>query len=453
MITTVRAGVSVGLLAGFYLLTLGIVGALGALVMWSVAHGSAAGILAVLLASAVLGFAIRVSVELGAKPVGVAVRPDVAPELWSMVRGIAGEVGAHAPDEIRLTATASVTLAEPAFLLGLMGGRRTLLLGLPLVQGLRADELRAVLAHELARHPRNWLFAASHRGRPAIAGTFARLGRLTSRIMRGYQRLYLLAYAPVQRHQEATAEQAMVRVAGPDVAAAARREAPSIASAWQSYLDTYVNRGATPDLAPTDILVHFPDLLAARPPRGGAGRGRPPSRDAAGDDRPATALIPHAHEAAAAVESAAFAFPGRDRVSLEDYTVQAARTAYRRDAQALHQAAARLAGQPSSGLGTVLDLIGAGRRDDLARAVALGDEPGGARLASGLRDSLVIAMVEAGSARLVHSWSQPHAVIGRNGDELDVGPLVTLLLAEPPDVATVRTCLSAMGVDLAMASA
>ncbi|MGE5826991.1 MAG: hypothetical protein ACM30G_01320 [Micromonosporaceae bacterium] len=115
-------------------------------------------------------------------------------------------------------------------------------------------------------------------------------------------------------------------------------------------------------------------------------------------------------------------------------------------ARALDQAAARLAGRPTGGLGTVLELIEGGRRDDLARAVAAGSGPGD-RFSTGLRDLIVIAMVDAGAARPGHPPAPP--VIGRNGDELDVGPLVTLLLAEPPDVVTVQVCLAAMGVDLA----
>jgi hypothetical protein len=166
------------------------------------------------------------------------------------------------------------------------------------------------------------------------------------------------------------------------------------------------------------------------------------------DDRPATDLLPHLPEAAAAVEKTTFDFGQLPRVSFEDYTARAMQARSRRDAELFYQTAARVVGVPSGSLGTVLDLFQAGRAAQLRDALVPRAADPDARLVAELRNALSVALAEVGSARFVHSWSGPPTIVGRNGDELDVQPLILLLAARPPDVATVRASLTAMGVSL-----
>ena len=140
MVTTIRAAISVVMLAGFYLLAVGIIGALAAATYWAFQEGvigAAVGKLAYLTGVIALGLIVALWKVFRAKPEppeGVALAPSEAPELFSTVADLAGEVGTRAPDEIRLIGDVNAAVAEDSRLFGLIGGRRYLYLGLPLLQ-------------------------------------------------------------------------------------------------------------------------------------------------------------------------------------------------------------------------------------------------------------------------------------------------------------------------------
>ncbi|MFE9867462.1 M48 family metallopeptidase [Streptomyces sp. NPDC005506] len=66
-------------------------------------------------------------------PHGVAVKPEDQPELWEQVRAAAEATGERPPDELYLVADVNAEVAEQRRLLGLLPGRRRMLLGLPLL--------------------------------------------------------------------------------------------------------------------------------------------------------------------------------------------------------------------------------------------------------------------------------------------------------------------------------
>src|SRR5687768_5984682 len=76
----------------------------------------------------------------GSRPAksAVPVTAERHPALYSLVEAAVGFAGTAPPDRVALGGTALVTAA-----------RGTLTIGLPLVWGLSADQLRAVLTHEL----------------------------------------------------------------------------------------------------------------------------------------------------------------------------------------------------------------------------------------------------------------------------------------------------------------
>ena len=481
MITTIRAGISVAMLAGFYVFAFGIVAALAALAawLWRTYPGGLAVQLSWLVLAVAGGMLLAVWKVARARPedpAGVEVTPAQAAELWSQVRAIAAEVGTRAPDEIRLVGEVNAAVTERATLMGLRGGRRTLYLGLPLVQGLTVGQLRAVLAHELGHysHSHTRLGELSYRGLRTMVATIIQVGEasLTGWLLRGYFRLYLLVHHAVQRRQELEADRAMVRVAGRPAAVSALRELRPLDKAWNYYLDNYVGWGLDSGAAPADIVRRFSDLLAGRGKELAQTRSAAPEAKGSrwdthppvaqriavieaepdpgvpADERPATNLLPHLPEAAAAVEKVTFDFGQLPRVSFEDYTAQAMQARSKRDAELLYRAAAGVAGVPNGSLGTVLDLIEAGRAAQLRDALTPRSPDPDARLVAELRNALSTALAEVGSAHFVHSWSGPPTIVGRNGSELDVQPLIHMLASRPPDVATVRVSLTAMGVSL-----
>src|SRR5262245_32358555 len=109
-------------------------------------------------------------------PNGVRIEPAQGPQLWATVRELADKVGTRAPDEIQLVAEVNAAVVENARWLGLVGGRRFLLLGTPLVQTFTVDQLRSVLAHELGHysHSHTRLGPLSYRGRLALVHTLQR---------------------------------------------------------------------------------------------------------------------------------------------------------------------------------------------------------------------------------------------------------------------------------------
>jgi hypothetical protein len=83
---------------------------------------------------------------------GRALRPAEAPALWELLDSLRHELQCHPFDHVRVSMNFGAGIRELPRL-GLFGWPRTLLdLGLPLLTVLTYDEVRAVLAHELAHH-------------------------------------------------------------------------------------------------------------------------------------------------------------------------------------------------------------------------------------------------------------------------------------------------------------
>ncbi len=445
MLTTIRAAIAAALLPGFY--------ALG-----------------------------RVRLE---PPAGVVLAGSAAPELFAMVRELAGAVGTRTPDEIRLGGEADAAVTEQARRLGLRAGRRYLYLGVPLLQALTVSQLRAVVAHELAHYAHRYarLGALTCRGQRAVVRTLARVGprSLVGFVLRGYARLFFGVSMAVSRRMELAADQAAVRVAGRSAAAAVLHELPATGAAWHFYLSTYVYCGLDTGSAPTGVFAGFGELLRAR---GGdlaevraaaaqltgsqqqASRWDPhapldarvalierePESAMLDDPRPAVQLVSGLDGLLAVVEAHTFDFGDRARVPFAAYTVRAAQLTSQWDADALYRAAAGVAGVACAGLGTVLELIGAGRRDALMAALPGPADPAdqATRFEAVLSNAIGLGLVNAGAASWRHSWYERVVLLNRGGLRLAMEPL--LELASPQGVAELRGLLDALDVDLAAAA-
>ncbi|WP_225848072.1 M48 family metallopeptidase [Streptomyces sp. HPF1205] len=213
--------------------------------------------------------------RLGPLPHAVQVTPHDQPDLWELVSAAAEVTGERPPDELYLVARVNAGVAEQSRLLGLLPGRRRMLLGLPLMAGLTVSQVRAVLAHEFGHYGNldTRLGGVTMRGREAVLHTVKVLGKGSTRLHHavgalyvGYARMFLRTSQSVARHQEFAADQVAARHAGRDATVAALRALPVIEAAHTYYMETYARMGGPVGALPPVGEVHggFRRLLAAQ---------------------------------------------------------------------------------------------------------------------------------------------------------------------------------------------
>jgi Zn-dependent protease with chaperone function len=281
-----RAVRALVLLAGFYLLGLFLLAAM-ATVDWLVVTRLSVSVAIWPVTTALMGtvlaavailrgmFAFLRAGRLGPASHAAAVTPEEQPELWDQVRAAAEATGERPPDELYLIAEVNAGVSEQGRLLGLLPGRRRMLLGLPLLAGLNVPQLRAVLAHEFGHYSNRdtRLGGVTMRGRAAVmhtveafGGVGTRLSHLIGSLYVRYARMFLRTSQPVARQQELAADQVAARYAGRDAMAAALRALPLLDAAHTYYLETYAGMGKPVGALPPVGEVHagFPRLLAAR---------------------------------------------------------------------------------------------------------------------------------------------------------------------------------------------
>lgn len=175
-------------------------------------------------------------------PVGHLVQREEAPRLQSMVEELRVAAGAPRLAGIVITDELNAAVVSLPRVLGLPWSRHYLLLGLPLMQQLEADALRAVIAHELGHF---------HGGRSRLAGWIYRLRQTwghvrfaldTQRmisalpvvIFLGWYEPYFEAYSFVlAREDEKVADACALRLAGPQAVGEALLLVALAASRWQ----------------------------------------------------------------------------------------------------------------------------------------------------------------------------------------------------------------------------
>ncbi|GAA1739198.1 M48 family metalloprotease [Luedemannella helvata] len=484
MATTVRAALSVLMLIGFYVLALAIVVGLGVLSVMAFQRGSSG------VAGAKLGFfAIAVAIALvvalwqvaraKSEPVkGLRLSPQQAPELWHMVRELAAVAQTRMPDEIILIPIVNAAVSEDTKLLGLIGGRRRLYIGVPLLQAMSVAQLRSVLAHELGHYSgrHTQLGAIAYRGRAAILATVGQLsGNVVGWVLKQYAKLYLLVAAAVNRRQELEADELSVQVAGRAVAQHTLRELPVIEAAWNFYEGRYIDPGWEAGYAPTpaDFFGGFSGLLRARTDELAELRREPPPAEQSkwdshpsiaarvlamdrmqdtfvpADTRYATDLVPMFDRAAEAVAAMTVQFDGRTQLPWEQFTAVAVLVQEQRNADLVYRAAARLTGGGEAGLGTVFQLVHEGRLGELA-AEFFPDatrREAAQRFVAPMTLLLRVAAVRSNVAYWRHSWTERAELVRNDGRPLDLRPLAELAVS-PQTLGEAASQLAALGVDV-----
>jgi len=298
-----RALLAVALLAGFPVLMLAVIALMTGAEVFAFRDDLGVGLRLAVLAVPIVYVLLRALLVLGRSggtPRGLAVTPAEQPELWATVQELAHEVGTRPPDEIYLVSEANAGVQEQTDVLGLRARRRRMFIGAQLFAGLRTDQLRAILGHELGhysnRHTR--LGSVTYRGRQSIKTLLAGLQQsawsawMLQPIFTAYAALYFQVSMRVSRAQELAADAAAARVGGTAAAASALRETDLLDGVWAVYADEYVEIAWAAGYSPEQLFEGFRQLLAdpARAASMAALRRNPPERPTSRyDSHPATA--------------------------------------------------------------------------------------------------------------------------------------------------------------------
>ena len=173
---------------------------------------------------------------------GIRLTEEGHPRLFKELRSIAAAVGQGMPAEVFLIPDLNAWVMQRGGRLG-WGGRRVMGLGLPLLNLLSVNQLRAVLAHEFGHfHGGDTkLGPVIYRTRTAISRTIAGLARNRSILQIPfalYGKMYLRITHGISRQQEYAADALAASVAGTGPLAEGLEEihryAPAHAVFWQS---------------------------------------------------------------------------------------------------------------------------------------------------------------------------------------------------------------------------
>jgi Zn-dependent protease with chaperone function len=288
VIAALRATLALGLLISWYAVAATMVVlclAFDVLMFWSQAQPSSvwsptplfAAIACFTIVLGIMHGVLSVSRPDVTRPGAVAVSRRTAPDLWATVDDLASRVGVAPPAELFLIAEANAAVTEQARMLGLLPGRRSMYVGIPLLLGLGTDELRAVLCHELGHYTRGHtrFGALTWRGSAALRETrlylqrsaarnrlFADYGALLHLFIAGYANLYDRLTLALRRRQEFAADLAAARVAGAAVTASALRGVHALAFAWEEFQLHLVKPSLSAGLRPDDQFAAFATMLA-----------------------------------------------------------------------------------------------------------------------------------------------------------------------------------------------
>jgi hypothetical protein len=485
-----RATRSAALLAGFWLVAWGQVVAALVLVLLVLAMLPAAVALRIgaplcIATAGLLWFATSRALRVRhPTPAGVPVSRTDAPALWSLIDAAASAAQAAPPDGVTVIADARVWVGERFRLTGLLGGRRELYLGLPLLQAWDVGRLRAVAAHELA-HSSTELgrFAPmAYRGRLAVARIVRRMPRRSPAgpVLRAYARMYRRLDAPFAWAQELAADRAAAAFAGPPVAAAVLRDGPALEAVQQLFHAEYLSSGWQAGFVPEDVFGGLLRVLAARPEEMARLRSQPPPAPVEGDphpplaDRltaltaletasaapkvapapgPAAELVPDLPGLGRALQAVAFPSAGRTVVDWDEFFSVTRNAEMEREADAALRSIGHAVGAPVPGLAAVLDLVADGRLPKAAEVVFAGRPPAevAGRTTELITLLLALAALRSGAARWRHSWSGTAELVAIDGSYLDVAEPATLA-ADPVTVDQARTRLADLGIDLVAAA-
>lgn len=256
-----RSLLAIALMIGFYALAFGMIAALGFICYEVIAEARfGLGALKVFafcgIGMVTIFFSVLPRREEFNQP-GPELSPDDFPALFKEIRDIAGKAGQAEPREVYLLPDMNAFVGERGGFLG-FGRTRILGVGLPLLQAMTVNEVRAVLAHE---------FGHFHGGDTAIGPWIFKIRAAMARTLQGlaensvilrkpfewYGILFLRATLAVSRHQEYAADRLAASIVGlaPTVSGLKKVHAlgPISEAYWSQEVGPAVKQGFRPRLA------------------------------------------------------------------------------------------------------------------------------------------------------------------------------------------------------------
>ncbi len=252
-----RALTAVLLVAGFYLLALGMAAGLLWLAWWDITEkgGHAqviffGGGIGAMILWAILPRRIPYDIP------GPALIAEDQPELFEVIAAVAQATGQRMPTEVYLAHEVNAGVLRVGGLLGFRT-RRVLELGLPLLQSLPISQFRAVLAHEFGHY-----HGGDTRLAPLVYRTRDAIGRTVNNLVDDdgfihkpfvwYGNFFLRVTQAISRAQELAADRLSAQVAGAKNATAALVAVEGAAAAhesyWHSEVMPLVSQGYRPPL-------------------------------------------------------------------------------------------------------------------------------------------------------------------------------------------------------------
>lgn len=418
---------------------------------------------------------------------GVPITHDDAPALFEMVEQATAATESPSLNEVRLTTAVSLAWAERSGFLGLRRGRRNLSIGYPLVIGLTAEQLRALIVHECAHYSgKPALRGLAFRGRAAIEQTLTTtaLFGLVGVVLRGFARFYAWVARPAIAAQRQHADETAIKLAGKDVLAAALRRVAALEIGWEIFLDQYLRWGWETGYRPRGCLIGFEHLITVREqalselaknlPEGISqdnsgvktsvdariraieSAGAAPARDGTADDRQARELFAKLAERVDALEAQFMSDANRDPLPWPEFLVRGAVIGSQEAASELYSAAGKVAKDPEPTMRTVIELLRAGRANDLVGEVAQLDTGSAEYVdyavaadeaAEALANAAASAVVTAGVGWWRVSWEDDNlvSVVGPDGEPQPWQDLAeSAILGE---VEPFQERLEALGID------
>ncbi|HEV3096771.1 MAG TPA: M48 family metallopeptidase [Candidatus Dormibacteraeota bacterium] len=263
---TGRAVLAVLLTIGFYVLAIGLAVALLAVPYfeWTGLHRINIRITIFCLAgAAIILLSILPTFEHFRIP-GEPASQRTHPRLFAELSAIARAVGEPLPEEVYLVQDVNAGVRQRGGIMG-VGGRRVMLLGVPLMRILRVSEFRAVVAHEFGhyRGGHTQLAPWIYKTREAIGRTLTHLSGHSAMLMwpfLQYGHLFLSITQDISRQQEFEADLLAARVAGARAFIAGLRGVYGASFAYAHFCrqNTAVYADAlTPRPAPDENFMRF----------------------------------------------------------------------------------------------------------------------------------------------------------------------------------------------------
>ena len=479
---TGRALLALAFLAGFYVLALGVI---AALVAANVAAYSMANRLypQLVLLAVVVGLAVARGVffvDKGgeAELPGLPVDPAREPELTGLVRSVAKDMGTEPPSRLLLVPDVNAYVTQTGGMLGLRPGERVMTLGVALIESLSVDQLRGVVAHELGHYAGGdtRLGPLTYRAGASIYRTVDHLGddTLLGRLFAAYGSRFLLMTQRVRRGQELSADAAAVWLAGRDNHTSALRRTEATGAAFSHLLRSYVAPLWSNDCDPANAFEGFRRLLD-EPSRQAelaeveeaaigietsrydshpslaervAHAATLPEGPSAGlDGRPARALLRDAEGIERQVSRLLTAeITGRRFDRLVEWDDPATAPLYaegmRQAGDAVLRAAAEVTGEPeAANLATTIQLVEAGRGDDLAAALTDDPTERADALCTTLGGALAAYLATERDHSWAISWAGPLQLVDPQGSPKDAFALAQSLIDDPSSGPKLRRSL------------